>query len=113
MPSGFSQVDLALFAAATWNPHLIHLNPAIARTSGLADVVVQSHLVPARLLTLLDGEPAFAGTVLRQVAWRNRAPILPNQGVMYSVTPSQADGTYDWEARVGPITAATGHLEVA
>jgi hydroxyacyl-ACP dehydratase HTD2-like protein with hotdog domain len=108
---GFSPVDLALFAGATWNPHLIHLNPEFARASGLGDLVVQSHLVPARLLALLDQDGRLHGQPrLRAASWRNRAPILANQEIIYSVRGSYDGGGFEWQARVGDVTAATGNF---
>ncbi len=109
----FTEVDLALFAGATWNPHLIHLNPEVARASGLPGLVVQSHLVPAALLAALDERLASGRPILRSVHWRNRAPVTANQDVVYSVSCPEAPTDYQWEARVGDTTVATGAFVVA
>ncbi len=105
----FTAVDLALFSAATWNPHLIHLDAAAAQQDGLPGVVVQSHFLPAAMLALLDATGAHRSDALRGLTWRNRAPVLVDADVAFTIEESQG-GTFTWEAKVGDLVAADGSV---
>ena len=110
----FSEVDLALFAGATRNPHLIHLNPDIARVNGLSDLVVQSHLVPAALLAYFDERLKLPNSAqLSKVSWQNRAPLSVNQHAEYSVSCLKDGQQFDWDVRVDRAIVASGSFLIA
>jgi acyl dehydratase len=107
----FSRIDLALFSAATWNPHLIHLAPDDAARDALPGVVVQSHFLPAALLAAIDqnpsptGIPKIEGYRLTGISWRNRKPVLAGQEVLYAVRTADS-GSIHWTGTVqGGIVA--------
>jgi acyl dehydratase len=114
----FSAVDLALFSAATWNPHLIHLDADAAKRDGLEGAVVQSHFVPAALLASLDDDPGamrelqIDGGALHGVSWRNLGAILAGQEVTYRIERA-GNGVVTWRAYVGDGIVAEGTLSFA
>jgi acyl dehydratase len=109
----FSRIDLALFSAATWNPHLIHLAPDGAARDQLPGVVVQSHFLPAALLAAMDQNPSLMGVPKREghrltgISWRNRRPVLAGQEVLYAVRTADS-GPIDWTGSVQGGVVAEG-----
>lgn len=65
--------QLVLFSGLTWNPHLIHVNPAAANVYGLADVVVHAQL-HAAVITELCLRWLGPGWQLTRVDWQTRRP---------------------------------------
>ena len=110
----FTPVDLALFSAATWNPHLIHLDSDAARRDGLPGVVAQSHFLPAALLAAVDDALGGAPAVLTTVEWRNHAPVLAGAEARFELDPPRASEgrapAREWRAIVDGQTVADGTL---
>lgn len=113
----FHPVDIALFSAATWNPHRIHLDEQSARADGLPGIVVQSHFVPAALLAALDGDRDARGRLgigdrpLRAISWRNRRPVLAGETVLYEASAEDDEpGSVTWRALVDGEVATDGRL---
>lgn len=109
----YSAVDLALFAAATWNPHLIHLRPEAAKADGLPGTVTQAHFLPATVLAILDGTGNYRTHELEGISWRNRAPVLEGQGVRFVLEPrNDATTAWTWTAHVGERVVAEGDVRL-
>lgn len=109
----YSAVDLALFAAATWNPHLIHLRPEAAAADGLPGTVVQAHFLPATVLALLDATGEYRAHALERISWRNRAPVVEGQPVRFVLEPEDGGvAAWTWTAHVGEQVAAEGEVRL-
>lgn len=109
----YSAVDLALFAAATWNPHLIHLRPEAATADGLPGPVVQAHFLPATVLAVLDATGEYGTHELERVSWRNRAPVVEGQPVRFVLEPEVGGvPAWTWTAHVADHVAAEGEVRL-
>jgi acyl dehydratase len=106
----YSRVDLALFGAATWNPHLIHLSTEVAKEQGLPGVVVQSHFLPATLLAFIDARRLATDLRLQTLSWRNRSPVVPGDEVVFTITDVDHNGIATWVATVAERVVADGTI---
>ncbi|WP_033288570.1 MaoC/PaaZ C-terminal domain-containing protein [Amycolatopsis jejuensis] len=60
-----SRLQLFRYSAVTWNTHRIHFDPDYAEAEGYPDVLVQSHLHGAFLVSLCTGWMGEAGRLTR------------------------------------------------
>lgn len=106
-----THVDVALFSAATWNGHLIHLDKRQAVMDGLDEVVVQSHFLPALVLAQLDESLLGAAQFdLTGVSWKNHAPLYIHEPALLIVEGSESSVTWSISGTDDRATMASGSV---
>lgn len=106
-----NRLDIAWMAVALQDPNLIHVEDAVARSSGLPQVVAHGTFPVGLIGTMLGG---LGGTV-RRLSVRLTAPTYPGDVVRARgkiVAAEEGRLTVEVEASAGDRTVARGTAEV-